>query len=78
LIEVFKHALRHHPADPNQIEATLADDAMHRASLVFGGLVNKRWSKLPRGVVDMYSAMLILNFYSSEKGVWDVDDFKLR
>ncbi|KAJ1557789.1 hypothetical protein HK405_015173, partial [Cladochytrium tenue] len=74
---MFKKILPEHPADPSHVNKTLAVDPLGRIPFLFGGLVHKRISKLPRGVVDMYAVLMASHFFSGEEhGLFLKEDFK--
>ncbi|KAJ3305211.1 hypothetical protein HDU76_005048, partial [Blyttiomyces sp. JEL0837] len=76
LAELFAATLPNNPGDPAHVQSTLAKDPLLRVPLTFGGMVHKRLSKLPRGVVDVYASLMQCHFFSSEETEWDPSDFK--
>ncbi|KAJ3173866.1 hypothetical protein HK101_011020 [Irineochytrium annulatum] len=77
LADLFAKTLPKFPGDPAHIQATLAADPIARVRHIFGGMAVKRFSGLPRGVVDVYSALIELHFFSTQDGPWNRQDFKL-
>ncbi|KAJ3282178.1 hypothetical protein HK104_011057, partial [Borealophlyctis nickersoniae] len=68
LVNHLLRVLPHHPADPFHIDDILSANPSVRVPLIFGGLVQKRLSGLPRGVVDMYGALLTAHFFAHPDG----------
>ncbi|RKO86594.1 acyl transferase/acyl hydrolase/lysophospholipase, partial [Blyttiomyces helicus] len=62
LVSHFTKVLPYHPGDVRHIQSLLSPSPSTLVPLFFGGLVQKRITNLPRGVVDIYGALLALHF----------------
>ncbi|KAJ3113551.1 hypothetical protein HDU96_003288 [Phlyctochytrium bullatum] len=76
LAELFEATLNNFPGEPIYLQETLLVDPLVRVPLLFGGMVSKRLSGLPRGVVEVYSAFMQSHFFSTDP-IWTPNDFKL-
>ncbi|KAJ3095259.1 hypothetical protein HDU97_007118 [Phlyctochytrium planicorne] len=76
LAELLEATLDAFPGDPVHLQTILLADPLVRVPLLFGGMVSKRITGLPRGVVEVYSAFMQSHFYSTDQH-WNDRDFKL-
>ncbi|KAJ3043154.1 hypothetical protein HDV00_005770 [Rhizophlyctis rosea] len=62
LVNHFVQVCRKHPFDLNHVDEIISQDPT-RIYLIFGGLMQKYFCGLPRGIVDLYGAILAAHFF---------------